>query len=476
MLEIIHDLAPGASLGFYGPSTNVDMANGIRTLRDAGCKVIVDDLSFNGEPYFEDGQINDAITNTMFISNVSYAGSAGNVAQAHWQGSFVAGSSAPAFGTFHRWEGIDEGQTLVVQPGGSFNAYLQWNDQFGSSSNDYDLYLLDALSSVLAGSNDTQDGSGDPLEFLSYQNNSGSVVQVSLAVALWNGNQNRMLQVFTRGSGVTRQYNVVAGSVTPNHHVLGMFTSAAIDASDPGNDTIESYSSQGPVVHYFSALASAGSIAAVETRMKPDIAGIDGVNVTGAGGFSSPFFGTSAAAPHIAAIAGLVRSAKPSATQAQVYAAMTGTAVDLGAPGRDNTFGFGRADAYSAVVNIVGGLPELGAQPMVVPFLGGPGLPPPLPQTVLVVNTSSIPLTWTASKSAPWLSVSPVTGTASFGAPGHITVTVNAPSASVGINIADITISSSTAGVIGSPKQVQVRFSRQTTLRRLFLPLALKNY
>ena len=88
MLEIINDLAPGAALGFYGPDTATDMANGIRALRDRGCTVIVDDLSINDEPYFQDGQVSAAINEVMVNSNVSYASSAGNVAQAHWQGPF----------------------------------------------------------------------------------------------------------------------------------------------------------------------------------------------------------------------------------------------------------------------------------------------------------------------------------------------------------------------------------------------------
>ncbi|GAI51543.1 unnamed protein product, partial [marine sediment metagenome] len=42
MLEIIHDLAPGASLAFYGSSSSSDMLVGIGALEAAGCNVIVD--------------------------------------------------------------------------------------------------------------------------------------------------------------------------------------------------------------------------------------------------------------------------------------------------------------------------------------------------------------------------------------------------------------------------------------------------
>ena len=61
MLEIVHDLAPGAALAFYGPSTSVDMANGINALAAAGARVVMDDLSFFFEPKFEDGLIAETV-------------------------------------------------------------------------------------------------------------------------------------------------------------------------------------------------------------------------------------------------------------------------------------------------------------------------------------------------------------------------------------------------------------------------------
>ncbi len=114
----------------------------------------------------------------------------------------------------------------------------------------------------------------------------------------------------------------------------------AIDANDPGNDTIEFFSSIGP---------SRIDFPSVQLRDKPDITGIDGVSVTGTGGFPSTFFGTSASAPHIAAIAALLKQAAPSATPAQIRDALTSTAVDLGPMGRDDTYGWGLADALAAV-------------------------------------------------------------------------------------------------------------------------------
>jgi Subtilase family len=86
----------------------------------------------------------------------------------------------------------------------------------------------------------------------------------------------------------------------------------------------------------------------VQVRSKPDLDGIDGV-ATSRPGFN-PFFGTSAAAPHVAAVAAiLMQRMGAGATVQAVAGVLKATATDLGAAGFDFDFGAGRADALSAV-------------------------------------------------------------------------------------------------------------------------------
>ncbi|RMF33417.1 MAG: peptidase S8 [Chloroflexi bacterium] len=59
--------------------------------------------------------------------------------------------------------------------------------------------------------------------------------------------------------------------------------------------------------------------------------------------------GTSQATPHVAGLAALVWSVKPSLTNDQVEQLIENTAVDLGTPGRDDVFGYGRIDVYAAL-------------------------------------------------------------------------------------------------------------------------------
>ena len=60
--------------------------------------------------------------------------------------------------------------------------------------------------------------------------------------------------------------------------------------------------------------------------------------------------GTSMASPHAAGVAALVLSKNPTLTPDQVRAVLRASGVDLGAPGWDPVFGYGRVNARNAVL------------------------------------------------------------------------------------------------------------------------------
>jgi subtilisin family serine protease len=123
--------------------------------------------------------------------------------------------------------------------------------------------------------------------------------------------------------------------------VSEVITVAAIGAHDPGLDDVESLSMQGPAPVFFPSMTF---------RPKPDLAAFDGVVTTlPSGGPYNPFFGTSAAAPHSAAVAALLLSNNPTLSPAQVQNILTSTALDIEAPGFDNLAGHGRIDALAAI-------------------------------------------------------------------------------------------------------------------------------
>ncbi len=99
MLQIVHDVAPGAGLAFYtAENSEADFANGIGTLAatvsdgGAGAKIIADDIGYFDEPFFQDGIVAQAI-DAVAANGVAYFSAAGN------NGSLAYDNLAPAFST-----------------------------------------------------------------------------------------------------------------------------------------------------------------------------------------------------------------------------------------------------------------------------------------------------------------------------------------------------------------------------------------
>ena len=63
--------------------------------------------------------------------------------------------------------------------------------------------------------------------------------------------------------------------------------------------------------------------------------------------------GTSMAAPQVAAVAALLKARDRSLTPDQIEQSVESSAVDLGSPGRDDDFGYGRVDAAAALATLV---------------------------------------------------------------------------------------------------------------------------
>ncbi|AEV87635.1 Neuroendocrine convertase 1 [Actinoplanes sp. SE50] len=406
MLEIIHDLVPNARLGFATAFTSeVSFADNIRALRfTAGCDIIVDDVVYYHESPFQDGAparaVNDVIADGAFY--FSSAGNEGNKLDGtagNWEGDFA--DSGRGIGKFAgRAHDFDPGPGVQVFNPLSPNSTrcvttLWWADPLGGSANDYDLYLLDAAGNVTDFSQDVQDGNDDPFEALA----TGTGTNQRLAVVKFSG-ADRYLQLSVfRGRFADTPYGTLKGFSTPGAlrgHAAsaGAFAVAAAPAhdalpfdledGDPPNPAgpypnvftrqtePERFTSDGPRRIFYNPdgtaitpgdFSSTGGL----VRTKPEITAADGV-LTSMSGFA-PFYGTSAAAPHAAAIAALALSGNPGLSNAEIRAALTGTALDLAPAGVDNRTGFGvlRADLL---------LRDTGATPQPLVKTGTPTVTP----------------------------------------------------------------------------------------------------
>jgi len=403
MLEIVHDLAPKASLAFATAFNGVEsFAQNIRDLRAAGCDIIVDDVIYFTESPFQDGPIAQAVIDVT-DSGAMYFSSAGNEQNVddgtagNWEGDYV--SSGRTIGKFagiaHDFDpgpGVQLVDRLSEDSAG-VPAILQWNDPLGASGNDYDLYEVDAAGNVVAFSNDTQDGNDDPFEglFTDFVPGGGRLVVVKFSGA------DRFFQItpfdgrFETGDGltgfntpgVTRGHSAVPAAFSvaavPAHRPLPFEVAPGVPNPSgpfPGGYTSaqrsEVFTSDGPRRVFYRPdgtpitpgnLTSTGGT----VRLKPDVAAADGVQ-TNTPGFA-PFFGTSAAAPHAAAIAGLVLSGNPGITPAEVRTALTATAIDIEAPGYDRDTGHG-------IVMVNRALRFTGATPQPFAVAGDPTVTP----------------------------------------------------------------------------------------------------
>lgn len=367
MLEIIHDLSPGAQLFFAtGFVAAPGFANNILALKNAGCQVIVDDVSDAAAGVFQDDIVAQAV-NTVTAQGVLYfssAGNAGNLSNSTsgvWEGNFVNGGSIAGYGSIHNFGGGNVGNTVIAPAPNSRPTTLQWSDALGSSTNDYDLCAYDnSLTNLLGCSDETQDGNDDPFEVLF----PGPPAGTRLVVVNFGGNQAaRFLHLNTHGG---RLQSGTIGQTGGHSAAANAFSIAAVNVASAGggaftgggSNPVEDFSSDGPRRIFYHAngtpitpgnfLATGGTV-----RQKPDLAAANRV-ATATPGFN-PFSGTSAAAPHAAAIAALMLSANPSATPTEIRTALTSTALDIMGAGVDRNSGFGIVDALAAVEAVAQG-------------------------------------------------------------------------------------------------------------------------
>ena len=396
MLEILHDLAPNAALGFATAFTSdASFADNIRALRfEGGCDVIVDDVLYFNEHPFQDGPIArsvNAVTadGALFFSSAGNEGNTLDGTAANYEGDFVdsglaVGKFAGAAHDFDPGAGVQVFEPISPQSSARVPVTLFWADPLGGAANDYDLYLFDANSNVVSFSQDVQDGNDDPYEFLATPTFGGSGLR--LAVVKFRG-ADRYFQLSALRSRFKNSPDGLIAHVTPgvlrgHAAAADAFATAAAPAAaplpfalepgDPPNPVgpfpspftraqlPERFTSDGPRRMFFhpdGTPITPGDFSSTggAVRMKPDITAADGVN-TSLDDFA-PFFGTSAAAPHAAAIAGLVLSGNPDFTTAEIREAFTATALDLTPAGVDARTGAGivRADR---VLAYTGATPE----------------------------------------------------------------------------------------------------------------------
>lgn len=364
MLEIIHDIAPGAPLLFhdFGGGTQAAFVQAVENLIAAGARIIVDDVGFLQVPYFEDGYASQRLNEILDTHpEVILVTAAGNNAEAHYEGVYSDDGSG-----YHSFSG-EPGIPVAIQPGGFLSVFLQWDDVYGLSANDYNIYL-EQDDELIALSERIQDGTSIPEEKFTYYNDTDALVQAIIRIKPLHQNvETKTLKLFINADPmkvyVSKPLLTKDGSIIGQAAVPKVISVAAV--SPEHVNAIERYSSQGHVTIRYPE---------VSIRQKPDITGINKVEVSGAGGFPKIFAGTSAAAPHIAGLLALEWSLFPEYPSDEMREALCATTLQLaGQTGWEAAFGYGLPDALKMYTRLNESVPvnplplNLAQKPVVEP-------------------------------------------------------------------------------------------------------------
>ncbi len=386
MMQIIHDVAPEANLAFHSAfNGELDFAEGIEDLAAAGADVIVDDVGYFEEPFFQDGPVAVAANAVSEVGN-TYLSSAGNDNLFDGEGNEIASWEAPAyrdagscprevaalpgFNGSHCLDFNPEAPTdrtfgIKVEPEEVLSVDLQWAEPWEGVETDLDAVLLDADGEVLTGSveenvNDTQ----QPVEIVQWENPSAAERTVQLVINRFSGTANPRLKfIFQQnGGGVSgTEYprsgggDVVGPSIYGHAGAASAIAVGAVPFDD--SEEPEPYSSRGPVTHYFGPVDGKGPAAPLvspEVLSKPEVAATDCGRTTffARQPKSEPgvwrFCGTSAAAPHAAGVVALMQEAAPAEGPEFFRPALAGTGVPVGEFG-PCAVGGGLIEALAAV-------------------------------------------------------------------------------------------------------------------------------
>lgn len=354
MADIVHAVAPGAQIMFYtATSSEDDFANGILALKAAGCNIIVDDVTYLNEPFYQDGDPIQRAVESVIASGTSYFTAAANQGANYVETAFapMRGSlpGLPSHAMLADFGGGNPYCSFTVQALTQVVLDLQWDQPFDSighgpgSANSLGIAVYDASGALVAASTGSAVGR-DPCQLLSFQN-PGLAGTFRLAVWVNGGTAPPGLFKVIGYRGATFAGPLAGhGSGTVIGHALvpGVNTVGAINyVNTPafnGSGALEPFSSVGPGEFLFDAAGHrlpvplpAGKVSFVA----PD------------GAFTSvfkPFLGTSAAAPAAAAVAALVMQADPYLSPAQVSTILAESCVPVGGSG-----GAGLIQAEAAV-------------------------------------------------------------------------------------------------------------------------------
>ncbi len=331
MADLIHKIAPGAQLLFHtATGGEADFASGIAALAAAGCNVIVDDVAYLDEPFYQDGGILQQAVEQVVGEGVSYFTSASNEGRNFYEAGFdpmrVALPSLPGTWNVANFGGpgaplpyLD----LTIPNDGEAAIDLQWDQPFASigaghgAANSLAMALYTSGGVLVGTAGDLTLGQ-NPEQLLQFTNITGQTGFRLVVVCNGLAPPPDLFKLIAYGNATIDNANAGQGSGTVTGHelVAGANTVGAMAWSATpafgGSDQTEAFSSVGSGTVLFDAQGN--RLAVPENAGKVSFDAPDGSMTS----VFAPFYGTSAAAPNAAAVAALMLQANPDLTPGQV--------------------------------------------------------------------------------------------------------------------------------------------------------------
>ncbi|MBW4720716.1 ricin-type beta-trefoil lectin domain protein [Saccharothrix obliqua] len=328
--EVVHDMAPDATLYLACVEDSVSFAAAEEWLRQQGVQVVTAAIGFvsptggRGDGTGPAGSPADVVRRSR-EAGLLWSVAAGNQARLHYGGPAVSKDGDK----WVEFAGLSaENNGFTVDAHSTATVGLRW-DAWPTTTGDLDLYVMsqphpptgptdpDIAARSTRAQKDTPGGLS-PTEEVTFTNGGSPAVARQFYVYVENHTtpQTTPFDLFVSGPSGQLQFFTEAGSVTEPATSSSVL---AVGASAVNTGAVHQASGRGPTI---------------DGRIKPDLIGysnVDTFTTTGLGG-------TSAAAAHVAGAAALLKSNNPALDAAQIQASLRATA---NPKHTDNTWGYG---------------------------------------------------------------------------------------------------------------------------------------